>query len=223
VVVGGALPAGAATGNLIDLVGWPSGFLVVSYDRLSAWSGGEAATFLEVRLDRSSARAVAAAVERNADRIGLDLFVTDGREAVDEAVVSIRQAQALFTALQAVLMAAGAFAIVSTLIIATIGRTRELGLIRAVGARRRLLRRAVLVEAFVVTLTGAAMGITIGTVFQFVGVRMTSRNGLPADFALTPRPSVTALVAAVAIASVAAATTLRRVLRLDILDAIAYE
>jgi putative ABC transport system permease protein len=220
--------------DVIDIVSWPSGLVVVSYDHLSAWSGREAATFLEVRLDRSSggaaarpdraAAAVAAAVERRADRTGLDLFVTGKDEAADEAVLSVRQAQALFTALQAVLMAAGAFAIVSTLIIATIGRTRELGLIRAVGARRRLLQRAVLVEAFVVTLTGAATGIGIGTVFQFVGVRLASRaNGIPADFALTPRPSVTALVAAVAIASAAAAATLRRVLRLDILDAIAYE
>jgi putative ABC transport system permease protein len=227
------LPTAAGTrrvtvADVVDLVGWPSGFLVVSYDRLSAWAGQEAATFLEVRLDAgpggAAARAVAAAVERHADRTGLDLFVTDGADAADEAVVSIRQAQALFSALQAVLMAAGAFAIVSTLIIATLGRTRELGLIRAVGARRRLLRRAVVVEAFVVTLTGAAMGIVIGTVFHFVGVRLAAQaSGLPADFALTPRPSVTAFAAAVAIATAAAAATLRRVLRLDILDAIAYE
>jgi putative ABC transport system permease protein len=231
-----ALPTVAGTrrvrvADVADLLGWPSGLVVVSYDHLSAWSGREAATFLEVRFDRASqagaaatARRVAAAVERRADQSGLDLFLTGGDEAADEAVVSIRQSQALFSALQAVLMAAGAFAIVSTLIIATIGRTRELGLIRAVGARRRLLRRAVVVEALVVTLTGAAAGIGIGTVFQFVGVRLASRaNGLPGDFALTPRPAVTALVAAVAIAAVAAAATLRRLLRLDILDAIAYE
>jgi putative ABC transport system permease protein len=185
-----------------------------------------------VRFDRASqagsaaaaAGRVAAAAERRADRSGIELFVTGAADAVDEAVLSIRQSQALFSALQAVLMAAGGFAIVSTLIIATIGRTRELGLIRAVGARRRLLRRAVVVEALVVTLTGAAGGVGIGTVFQFVGVRLASRaNGLPGDFALTPRPAVTALVAAVAIAAVAAAATLRRLLRLDILDAIAYE
>jgi putative ABC transport system permease protein len=217
--------------DVVDLSSWPGGLLTVSFDRLNAWSGRDTATFLEVGLgatagsdQRDAARAVTAAVERRASRSGLDLVVTDGDDAIDDAVLGIRQSQSLFTALHGVLMAAGAFAIVSTLIISTIGRTRELGLIRAVGARRRLLRRSVVVESFVVTLAGSAMGIGIGTVFQFVAVRLVSRtNGFPGDFALAWRPSLTALVAGVAIATTAAAATLRRVLRLDILDAISYE
>jgi putative ABC transport system permease protein len=149
---------------------------------------------------------------------------TSGDQAVDEALLSIRQSQALFAALQGVLVLAGAFAIVSTLVIATLGRTRELGLLRAVGARRRLVRRAVVVEAFVVTLAGAAGGVVVGTVFQFVGVRLAGRAaGFAADFALTPQPSLVALVGGVAIAAVAAVATVRRVLRLDVLDAVAYE
>jgi ABC-type antimicrobial peptide transport system permease subunit len=47
--------------------------------------------------------------------------------------------------------------------------------------------------------------------------------GFPADFAFTLRPSLTALVAGLAIAGIAAVATLRRILRLDILDAVAYE
>jgi putative ABC transport system permease protein len=219
----GAEPVRVA--DVIELSGWPGGFLAVPYDQLAAWTGSDAPSILEVEVDGPDAeRAVTAAVERRAEQAGLDLVLTPGDEAVDEALLSFRQTQTLFTALQGVLMAAGAFAIVSTLVIATLGRTRELGLLRAVGARRRLVRWAVVTEAFVVTLTGAAMGLVVGTVFQFVGVRLAAgAAGFPADFAVTVRPSVTALVAGVVIAGAAAVATLRRILRLDILDAVAYE
>lgn len=221
-------PVSVRVADVVESTTWPGGALAVSYDRLATWSDVDVPSLLEVHVDGPGAdragQDVAAAVERYNRRTGDELFVTSGDQAVDDGLLAIRQSQALFAALQVVLMLAGAFAIVSTLVISTIGRTRELGLLRAVGARRRLVRRAVVVEAFVVTLAGAAGGVVVGTVFQFVGVRLAGRAaGFAADFAVTPRPSLTALVGGVAIAAMAAIAALRRVLRLDVLDAIAYE
>jgi putative ABC transport system permease protein len=155
---------------------------------------------------------------------GIAPEVIDGPEAVGKSLTSLRQTRGLFSALQGVLMASGAFAIVSTLVISTLGRTRELGLLRAVGARRRMVRQAVVIEAFAVTLTGATIGLAVGSVFQYVAVRLASYSlGLSADFAFTPGPSAFALLSSVAIALVGALAALRRLLDLDVLDAVAYE
>jgi putative ABC transport system permease protein len=224
------LPTAAGTArvevaDVVDVTGWPGGYLAMSYDRLAAWSGVDVPNLVEVHVDGpGAARAVRATIERHNERTGDSVVVTGGDAAVHDALTAIRQSRALFTALQVVLLLAGAFAIVSTLVITTIGRTRELGLLRAVGAQRRLVRRSVVVEAFVVTLGGAAVGVGVGTVLQYIGVRLAARSaGFAADFALTPSPSLTALVGGVAIAAAAAVVTLRRILRLDVLDAIAYE
>ena len=71
------------------------------------------------------------------------------------------------------------------------------------GARRRLVERSVVVEAFAVTLAGAGAGVVLGTVFQFVAVRLAATSaGFPAEFALTPGPSLTAAGAGLGIAAV---------------------
>lgn len=211
--------------EVVGLIGWPAGFAAVSYDNLAVWVGSDRPTNVGVRVDGpDAARAVRALVRERAPDGGLEPQVIDGDAAVDAALLSLRQARGLFSALQGVLMASGAFAIVSTLVISTMGRTRELGLLRAVGARRGLVRRAVVIEAFAVTLTGAAVGVAVGSVFQYVAVRLASYSlGLTADFAFTPGPSVFALASSVAIAGVGAMAALRRLLDLDVLDAVAYE
>jgi ABC-type antimicrobial peptide transport system permease subunit len=47
--------------------------------------------------------------------------------------------------------------------------------------------------------------------------------GLPAEFAVTPGPTLLTLVVSVVIAAVAAFAALRRTLRVDVLEAVAYE
>ena len=224
-----ALPAatGAATvevADVVDVFGWAGGVLAATFDDVAAWAGTDAVTLLEVDGTAEGVAAARTVVAAAGERDGVRYQLTDGADAVDGALTAVRQSQALLSALQGVLMASGAFAIVTTLVISTVGRTRELGLLRAVGARRRLVRRAVVVEAFAVTLAGAGAGVVLGTVFQFVAVRLAATAaGFPAEFALTPGPSLTAAGAGLAIAAVGAFAALRRALRLDVLDAVAYE
>jgi putative ABC transport system permease protein len=223
------LPAatGAVTvrvADVVDVFGWAGGVVAASFDDVATWSGTDATTFLEVRGTAAGVDAARRVVAAAGERDGVRYELTDGADAVDGALTAVRQSQALFSALQGVLMASGAFAIVTTLVISTVGRTRELGLLRAVGARRRLVERSVVVEAFTVTLAGAGAGVVLGTVFQFVAVRLAATAaGFPAEFALTPGPSLTAAGAGLGIAAVGAFAALRRALRLDVLDAVAYE
>lgn len=211
--------------DTVDIMTWPGGFVVVSYENLTKWSGLTTPSLIEVGIaDGGVKDDITAAVGGIEERTGIELVVTDGEGAAKEALTSVEQSQSLFAALQGVLMATGAFAIVSTLTISTINRTRELGLLQAVGARRRLARRAVVTEAFAVTLTGALLGAIVGVALQYVAVLLLGdATGFPADFGFTAQPLLVALGSAAAIAAVAAFFTARRVVRLDVLDAIAYE
>jgi putative ABC transport system permease protein len=109
--------------------------------------------------------------------------------------------------------------IANTLALSVFERTRELGLVRAVGMSRRQLRRMVRFEAALVATFGATLGVGLGLVFGFGVVA-----ALPASFASgvsVPIVQITVLVLVAAGAAVAAAwLPARRAGRLDVLDAI---
>ena len=113
--------------------------------------------------------------------------------------------------------------IANTLALSVHERTRELGLLRAVGMTRRQTRRMVRWEAVLVALFGAVLGVSVGTLFGWGVVR-----ALPADTfggTLTiPIPQILQVVVLAAAATLVAAwLPARRAGRLDVLDAIAQE
>ncbi|MFT4865619.1 MAG: putative ABC transport system permease protein [Minisyncoccia bacterium] len=134
---------------------------------------------------------------------------------VDEllAIVNVMVALAVIIAL---------IGIANTLALSVFERTRELGLVRAVGMSRRQLRRMVRFEAGLVATFGAVLGVGIGLLFGFGVVQ-----GLPDSFASAvsiPVGSIVTLVAVAAAAGVVAAwLPARRAGRLDILEAISAQ
>jgi putative ABC transport system permease protein len=110
--------------------------------------------------------------------------------------------------------------IANTLALSVFERTRELGLVRAVGMTRRQLRRMVRIEAALVAIFGATLGVGLGLLFGSGVVA-----ALPASFASAlsiPVAPIVVLMLVAAGAGVAAAwLPARRAGRLDVLDAIA--
>ncbi len=113
------------------------------------------------------------------------------------------------------------FGIVNTLALSIHERTRELGLIRALGASRRQVRRIVRYEAVITALIGAVLGAILGVVFAIIASRPLADEG----FTLTiPVGTLLALLVLAAIAGVLAAIgPARRASRHDVLEALAYE
>jgi putative ABC transport system permease protein len=101
-------------------------------------------------------------------------------------------------------------------------RTRELGLLRAVGMTRRQTRRSVRWEAVIIALLGSVLGIAIGVFFGW-SISVTIRNEGLTAFALPVTPLVVIALIAVIGAVIAAVRPAWRAARLDVLRAIATE
>ena len=111
--------------------------------------------------------------------------------------------------------------LVNTLVLSLYERTRELGLLRAVGLSRRQARQVVRYESVITSLIGAVTGIAVGSVFGLVIARSLGGAGLATSVPLSTL-AVLGLVGLVA-GVVAAIPPARRASRLDILPALASE
>jgi putative ABC transport system permease protein len=112
--------------------------------------------------------------------------------------------------------------IINTLALSVVERTRELGLLRAVGLARRQLRRMIRVESVLIAVYGAILGIVIGECFGWALVHALKDQGID-QFAVPVVRLRWVLVAAAVGGVVAAALPARRAARLNVLAAIAEE
>lgn len=110
--------------------------------------------------------------------------------------------------------------IVNTLALAVIERTRELGLLRAVGLGRRQTRRMITVEAVIVSVFGALLGIAVGSAFGITLQRALADDGITELRFPVVRLVVFVVIAAIA-GVIAALLPARRAARLDVLAAVA--
>lgn len=114
------------------------------------------------------------------------------------------------------------FGIANTLSLSVYERTRELGLLRAVGMYRAQVRSSVRWESVITALLGAVQGIVIGILLGFAVVYALRDEGLD-RFELPFGALVVIIVLAIACGVVAAIRPARRAARLDVLRAVASE
>jgi putative ABC transport system permease protein len=114
------------------------------------------------------------------------------------------------------------FGIAVTLALSVFERTREIGLLRAVGMSRRQLRRAVRWEAVIVSVFGVVVGVVVGTLIGLAlayAVPNTVIDGITIPYATIIEVIVLAVIAAVIFALYPA----YKASRMNVLDAIATE
>ncbi|HEX9416065.1 MAG TPA: ABC transporter permease [Gaiellaceae bacterium] len=113
------------------------------------------------------------------------------------------------------------FGIVNTLVLSVFERTRELGMLRAVGMTRRQVRRMIRHESVVTSLIGGALGIGLGVFLGFLISQALKGNGVV--FALPYGRLLVFVLVTVLIGIVAAVLPARRAARLNVLSALQYE
>jgi putative ABC transport system permease protein len=128
---------------------------------------------------------------------------------------------ALFYVLLALSVIVSLFGMVNTMILTVYERTRELGMLRAIGMTGRQARRMVRHESVITALLGAALGLPLGVFLAAIATRGLSSQGLGFQLPITPLVAFT-IVAALA-GVVAAISPARRAARLNVLDALKYE
>jgi putative ABC transport system permease protein len=109
--------------------------------------------------------------------------------------------------------------IANTLSLSVIERTREIGLLRAVGMLRRQLRSTIRWEAVIIALLGTVLGLVIGVLFAYAAVKALEEEGFK-TFEAKPLQLVIIAVVFSVLAVVMAALPARRAAKLDVMNAI---
>jgi putative ABC transport system permease protein len=113
------------------------------------------------------------------------------------------------------------FGVVNTLVLSVFERTRELGMLRAIGMTRSQVRRMIRHESIVTALIGAALGIAVGTFLAILTTQALSDEGIVLAI---PWTTIGVFVVATIVAGMLAAILpARRASRLNILKALQYE
>ncbi|GAA1371888.1 ABC transporter permease [Streptomyces beijiangensis] len=112
--------------------------------------------------------------------------------------------------------------VVNTLALSVVERTREIGLLRAIGLSRVQLRRMIRLESVVIAVFGALLGLALGMVWGVAMQQVLALQGLKA-FAVPWSTVVAVVVGSVVVGLAAAVLPALRASRMNVLTAIAHE
>jgi putative ABC transport system permease protein len=150
-----------------------------------------------------------------------DVKLNTRAEFIDERVAGINQVLAIFYVLLALSVIVSLFGMVNALALAVFERTREIGMLRAVGMTRRQARRMVRHESVITALIGAALGLPLGVAVAAVAIRALKSADIA--FSLPMRGLIIFAVVSVIAGVVAAVGPARRAGRLNVLRALQWE
>ena len=146
-----------------------------------------------------------------------------GQEYIAQNLAIFDAAFAAMYFLVLILAIPSLIAMVNTLAIGVIERTREIGMLRAVGGTRRQVRTVVLAEALILAALGTVLGILAGLYMGFTAVGLMRAVGYPMNYVFPTTGVTIALVAGVMFGLLAAIIPARQASRLEIVQALRYE
>jgi putative ABC transport system permease protein len=134
----------------------------------------------------------------------------------------VNQLLGLIYVLLALAVLIATIGIVNTLMLSVFERTHEIGLLRAVGMRRRQVRAMIRSEAVILSVFGALIGVVVGTGLGVAFAASLKQQGIT-DIVVPVSNLIVFLVIAAILGLFAASWPARRAARLDILGAIASQ
>jgi ABC-type antimicrobial peptide transport system permease subunit len=145
--------------------------------------------------------------------------VATREQFIDNQISGLNAVLNILYVLLALSVIVSLFGIVNTLVLTVFERTRELGMLRAIGMTRRQVRRMIRHESVITALIGGVLGIALGVV---LGALLVARVEF-IEFSLPVGSLIVFAIAAIFVGIVAAIFPARRAARLNVLQALQYE
>ena len=176
--------------------------------------------FVELRAG-ADPESVHAALDRTMDRLFPVVEVRNQQELKEKQEEQINQLLGLIYALLMLAIIVSLFGIANTLALSIHERTRELGMLRAIGMSRRQVRTMIRYEAVITALIGAFLGMILGIIFAALIAQPLEDEGFALSY---PVGTLIVMLILSGLAGVVAAIApARRASRLDVLEALHYE
>jgi putative ABC transport system permease protein len=209
----------------VDDFSWPKGVVILDLGVFRELWGERALTYIDVRV--ADGATVADVQGRVAASIGPDTraFVHQTAQIKEFAHKVLAEAFKLTQAQVLIAMIIGFIGIFNTLLMSVLRRTREIGLLRAIGMAPSQAARTVAIEAVWTAAWGAVLGI-VGGLFTMafpISMHFLRITGYVLAFTIPWSTMAMACAAAVAIGYVAAWLPARRAAGLSVIEAIGYE
>ncbi len=150
------------------------------------------------------------------------LTTQDNTEFQEQTEDQIAQLQIVINGLLVLCLIVAFFGIINTMALSVLERTREIGLLRAVGMTRDQLRSTIRSEAVVVSVFGALLGVLMGLLLGWAAV-VAIPDSFISEVGIPWVQLVAYVIVGAMIGLVAAYFPARRAANLNVLDAIAYE
>ena len=151
-----------------------------------------------------------------------EMLVQNADEYLDAQSAETAQFLLMIQVLLGLAILIAVLGVVNTLALSVLERTRELGLLRAIGLSRMATMRMITVEAVVITVFGAALGLAVGVGLGSAVVRGLADEGLK-EVVLPWEQMGIYLVLGAVVGVIAAILPAIRAARTNVLSAISYE
>lgn len=154
-----------------------------------------------------------------------NLFVLTNADLRAEARHLVESAFSVTYAMEAVAVLLALLGVINTLLAAVLDRTREIGLLRAVGASRLQILRLFVAEALFIGASGGLIGVTAGTVMGLITTKVIGgeSTGWTFEYVFPWALALQVFASAALCAVLAGLYPARRAARLDVVEALAYE
>lgn len=151
-----------------------------------------------------------------------EVSVADRASYIEQQTSQLDGLLTMIQILLALAIVIAVLGIVNTLALSVLERTRELGLLRAIGLRRAQTMRMITVEAVVISVFGALLGVAVGTGLGAAVVRALKDEGIT-DLVLPWSQMGMFIGLSALVGVIAAALPAIRAARIDVLGAIAHD
>jgi putative ABC transport system permease protein len=134
------------------------------------------------------------------------------------------QAFSMFDVMALISIVVGSLGVINTLTMSVIERTREIGMLRAIGTTKGQIVKMVLAEAGLMGVIGGILGLATGVILaRILFIGMTTMSGYELTFTLPPDGVVISLIVALIVSQLAAIPPALRAARVRIIEALQYE